>query len=79
MKRPLPPPTDNGVAANRWRQLAATLALNLALHKCDKLLETFVRDLAPYFHDSVTQLLQNCQLLIQISPLTISQRCALLS
>ncbi len=30
----------------------------------NKVLETFLRDFAPYWHDSITQLLQICRLLI---------------
>ncbi len=36
--------------------------LNSSSHRFNKVLETFLRDVGPYWHDSITQLLQICQL-----------------
>ncbi len=37
-------------------------ALILLWHRFNKVLETFPRDFGPYWHDSITQLLQICRL-----------------
>ncbi len=36
--------------------------LNSSWHRFNKVLETFLRDFGPYWHDSITQLLQICRL-----------------
>ncbi len=36
--------------------------LNYSWHRFNKVLETFLRDFCPYWHDSITQLLQICRL-----------------
>ncbi len=36
--------------------------LNSLWHRFNKVLETFLRDFGPYWHDSITQLLQICRL-----------------
>ncbi len=45
-----------------WASFCLQNWLNSSWHRFNKVLETFLRDLAPYCHDSITQLLQICRL-----------------
>ncbi len=54
--------------------------LNFSWHRFNKVLETFLRDFGPYWHDSITQLLQIYRLHIHDANLlwfTKSQRCSI--
>ncbi len=45
-----------------WTPLCLQNCLNSSWHRFNKVLETFFRDFGPYWHDSITQLLQICRL-----------------
>ncbi len=45
-----------------WTPFCFQNCLNSSWHRFDKVLETFLRDFGPYWHDSITQLLQICRL-----------------
>ncbi len=45
-----------------WTPFCLQKCLNSLWHRFNKVLETFLRDFGPYWHDSITQLLQICQL-----------------
>ncbi len=45
-----------------WTPFCLQNCLNSSLHRLNKVLEAFVRDFGPYWHDSITQLLQICRL-----------------
>ncbi len=47
-----------------WTPFCLQNCLNSSWHRFNKVLETFLRDFGPYWHDSITQLLQICWLLI---------------
>ncbi len=49
-----------------WYRVGPLLSseLNSSWHRFNKVLETFLRDFGPYWHDSITQLLQICRLVI---------------
>ncbi len=40
-----------------WTSFCLQNCLNYSWHRFDKVLETFLRDFGPYWHDSITQLL----------------------
>ncbi len=50
-----------------WTPFCLQNCLNSSWHRFNKLLETFLRDFGPYWHDSITQLLQICRLHIHES------------
>ncbi len=66
-----------------WTPFCLQNCLNSSWHRFNKVLETFLRDFGPYWHDSITQLLQICRLHNQyiygtgISRSTTSQRCSI--
>ncbi len=45
-----------------WIPFFLQNGLNSSWHRFNKVLETFLRDFGPYWHDSITQLLQICLL-----------------
>ncbi len=45
-----------------WTPFCLQNWLNSLWHRFNKVLETFLRDFGPYWHDSITQLLQICRL-----------------
>ncbi len=45
-----------------WTHFSLQNCLNSSWHKFNKVLETFLRDVGPYWHESITQLLQIYQL-----------------
>ncbi len=45
-----------------WTLFCLQNCLNSSCHWFNKVLETFLRDFGPYWHDSITQLLQICRL-----------------
>ncbi len=45
-----------------WTPFCLQNCLNSSWHRFNKVLETFLRDFGPYWHDSITQLLQICRL-----------------
>ncbi len=45
-----------------WTPFCLQNCLNSLWHRFNKVLETFLRDFDPYWHDSITQLLQICRL-----------------
>ncbi len=45
-----------------WTPFCLQNFLNSSWHRINKVLETFLRDFGPYWHDSITQLLQICRL-----------------
>ncbi len=45
-----------------WTPFCLQNCLNSLWHRFNKVLETFLRDFGPYWHDSITQLLQICRL-----------------
>ncbi len=45
-----------------WTPFCLQNGLNSSWHRFNKLLETFLRYFGPYWHDSITQLLQVCRL-----------------
>ncbi len=45
-----------------WTHFSFSDWLNSSWHRFNKVLETFLRDFSPYWHDSITQLLQICRL-----------------
>ncbi len=45
-----------------WTPFCHQNCLNSSWHRFNKVLETFFRDFGPYWHDSITQLLQICRL-----------------
>ncbi len=45
-----------------WTHFCLQNCLNSLWHRLNKVLETFLRDFGPYWHDSITQLLQICRL-----------------
>ncbi len=45
-----------------WTPFCLQNCLNYSWHRFNKVLETFLRDFGPYWHDSIMQLLQICQL-----------------
>ncbi len=45
-----------------WTPFCLQNCLNSSWHWFNKVLETFLRDFGPYWHDSITQLLQICRL-----------------
>ncbi len=47
-----------------WTPFCLQNCLNSSRHRFNKVLETFLRDFGPYWHDNITQLLQICRLLI---------------
>ncbi len=44
-----------------WTPFCLQNCLNSSWHRFNKVLETFLRDFGPYWHDSITQLLQICR------------------
>ncbi len=52
-----------------WTPFCLQNCLNSSWHSFNKVLETFLRDFGPYWHDSITQL--------RISRSTTSQRCSI--
>ncbi len=59
-----------------WTPFCLQNCLNSSWHRFNKMLETFLRDFGPYWHDSITQLLQICcRSMIRISRSTTSQSC----
>ncbi len=45
-----------------WTPFCLQNCLNSLWHRFNKVLEIFLRDFVPYWHDSITQLLQFCRL-----------------
>ncbi len=45
-----------------WTNFCLQNCLNSSWHRFNKVLEAFLRDFGPYWHDSITQLLQICRL-----------------
>ncbi len=45
-----------------WTPFSLQNCLNSSWHRFNKVLETFLRDFGPYWHDSITQWLQICRL-----------------
>ncbi len=45
-----------------WTPFCLHNRLNSVWHRFNKMLDTFLRDFGPYWHDSITQLLQICRL-----------------
>ncbi len=45
-----------------WTPFCIQNCLHSSWHRFNKVLETFLRDFGPYWHDSITQFLQICQL-----------------
>ncbi len=45
-----------------WTHFCLQNCLNSWWHRFNKVFETFLRDFGPYWHDSITQLLQICRL-----------------
>ncbi len=45
-----------------WTPFCLQNCLNSSWHRFNKVLETFLRDFGPYWHDNITQLLQICRL-----------------
>ncbi len=45
-----------------WTPFCLQNCLNYSWHRFNKVLETLLRDFGPYWHDSITQLLQICRL-----------------
>ncbi len=45
-----------------WTPFCLQSCLNSSWHRFNKVLKTFLRDWGPYWHDSITQLLQICRL-----------------
>ncbi len=45
-----------------WTPFCFQNCLSSSWHRFNKVLETFLRDFGPYWHDSITQLLQICRL-----------------
>ncbi len=60
-----------------WTPFCLPNSLNFSGHRLNKVLETFLRYFGPYWHDSITQLLQICRLHMWISRSTTSQRCSI--
>ncbi len=62
-----------------WTPFCLQNCLNYSWHRFNKVLETFLRDFGPYWHDSITQLLYICWLHIHDANLrsTTSQRCSI--
>ncbi len=62
-----------------WTPICLQNCLNLSWHIFNKVLETLLRDVGPYWHDSITQLLQIvvCTSMMRISRSTTSQRCSI--
>ncbi len=56
-----------------WTLFCLQNCLNYSWHRFNKVLETFLRDFGPYWHDSITQLLQICQLHIHDANLSCSR------
>ncbi len=56
-----------------WTPFCLQNCLNSSWHGFNKMLETFLRDFGPYWHDSITQLLQICQLHIHDANLPFNQ------
>ena len=61
-----------------WSPFCLQNGLNSSWHTFNKVLETFLRDFAPYWHDSITQLLQMCRLHIYDGNLPFYPKAALL-
>ncbi len=57
-----------------WTPFCLQNCLNSSRHRFNKVLETFLRDFGPYWHDSITQLLQICRLHIYIYIYAFSRR-----
>ncbi len=62
-----------------WTPFCLQNCLNSSWHRFNKVLETFLSDFGPYWHDSITQLQQICRLHIHDTNLrsTTSQRCSI--
>ncbi len=62
-----------------WTPFCILNCLNSLWHRFNKVLERFLRDFGSYLHESITQLLQICQLhiIFRISCPTTSQRCSI--
>ncbi len=62
-----------------WTPFCLQNCLNSSWRRFNKVLETCLRDFGPYWHDSITQLLQICRLNIQDVNLrsTTSQSCSI--
>ncbi len=50
------------VLIQSWTHFCLQNCFNSSWHRFNKVLETFLRDFDPYWHDSITQLLQICRL-----------------
>ncbi len=61
-----------------WTPFSLQNCLNSLWHWFNMVLETFLRDFCPYWHDSITQLLQICWLHIHDANLPFHHKCALL-
>ncbi len=61
-----------------WTHFCLQNCLNSLWHRFNKVLETVLRDIGPYWHDNITQLLLICRLqMMRISRSTTSQRCSI--
>ncbi len=58
-----------------WTHFCRQNCLNSSWDRFNKVLETFLRVFGPYWHDSITQLLQICTSMMRISRSSTSQRC----
>ncbi len=63
-----------------WTPFCIQNCLNSLWYRFNNVVETFLRDFGPYWHDNITQLLQICRCtsIIRISRSTTSQRCSIL-
>ncbi len=52
-----------------WTPFCLQNYLNYSWHRFNKVLETLLKNFGPYWHDSITQLLQNCRLHIHYANL----------
>ena len=60
-----------------WTPFCLQNCLNPSWYRFNKVLETFLREFGPYWHDSIMQLLQILWIRIRISHSTTSQSCSI--